>query len=115
LEISLLWLVRNFKNQSIDGCLLTSFAMLCQELEEQGFKLAVPELDRLAAELINRYNTANNAQLEIKKACLLLNKNRPGYTALDPNYVVSNGLKHIARSIGIQTTRDQLAQWEVGF
>jgi hypothetical protein len=115
LEISLLWLVRNFKHQSIDGCLLTSFAMFCQELEEQGFKLAVPELDRLAAELINRYNTANNAQLEIKKACLLLNKNRPGYTALDPNYVVSNGLKHIARSIGIQTTRDQLAQWEVGF
>ena len=115
LEISLLWLVRNFKHQSIDGCLLTSFAMFCQELEDQGIKLSLPELDKLAAELVGRYNTANNAQLEIKKACLLLNKNRPGYTALDSNYVVSNGLKHIARSIGIQTTRDQLAQWDVGF
>jgi hypothetical protein len=89
--------------------------MFCQELEDQGIKLSVSELDKLAAELISRYNTANNAQLEIKKACLLLNKNRPGYTALDSNYVVSNGLKHIARSIGIQTTRDQLAQWDVGF
>jgi hypothetical protein len=69
----------------------------------------------LANELINRYSYANQAQLEIKKACLLLNKNRPGYVALDSNFVVSNGLKHIAQSIGVPTARDQLTQWIKGF
>lgn len=115
LDTSLNWLMRNFKYQSIDGCLLTSFAMFCQELEEANLKLSIADADKLANELIKRYSYANNAQLEIKKACLLLNKARPGYVALDSNYVVSNGLKHIAQSIGVPTARDQLFQWVNGF
>lgn len=115
LEMSLNWLVRNFKHQSIDGCLLSSFAMFVQELEDQGLSITNAQVDTLATELINRYNTANNAQLEIKKACLLLNKNNPGYTPLDSNYVVSNGLKHIAAALKIPTVRDQLNQWVPGF
>lgn len=115
LENSLKWLVRNFKHQSIDGCLMTSFALLMQENEEANINWTVVEQDKLAKELANRYTTSNNAQLEIKKACLLLNKNRPGYTALDSNYVVSNGLKHIAKNLGLPTTKDQLGQWTAGF
>jgi hypothetical protein len=115
LSISLNWLMRNFKYQSIDGCLLTSFAMFVQELEDKGMKLSTTDADKLANELVNRYTHANQAQLEIKKACLLLNKNRPGYVALDSNFVVSNGLKHIAHAIGVPTARDQLTQWVKGF
>lgn len=115
LQTSLTWLVTNFKHQSIDGCLLTSFAMFLQENEDAGIKFTQQQTTELAKELITRYNTANTAQLEIKKACLLLNKSRPGYTALDSNYVVSNGLFHIAKKIGLPSVRDQLAQWEQGF
>lgn len=115
LEMSLNWLMRNFKNQSIDGCMLTSFARFIQDSEESGVKLTDTEQDLLAAELIKRYSTANNAQLSIKKACYLWDKNRPGYTPIDPNYVVSNGLKHIARTLGIGTARDELRQWSEGF
>jgi len=115
LETSLNWLVRNFKHQSIDGCLLTSFAMFIQENEEANIKWTTKQQDDFAQELISRYNTANNAQLMIKKACLLLDKTRPGYTALDSNYVVSNGLRHIAQSLKLPTQRDQLVQWQQGF
>jgi hypothetical protein len=115
LQTSLTWLATNFRHQSIDGCLLTSFAMFIQENEDAGIKFTQNQTTNLAKELSLRYNTANSAQLEIKKACLLLNKSRPGYTALDSNYVVSNGLLHIARKIGLPCVRDQLAQWEQGF
>lgn len=115
LEMSLNWLVRNFKHQSIDGCLLTSFAMFVNDLEEQGLSVSLSQVDQLAAELVNRYNTANNAQLEIKKACPLLNRNNPGYTPLDSNFVVSNGLKHIAQSLKMPTARDELRNWAQGF
>lgn len=115
LSISLNWLVRNFKHQSIDGCLLTSFAMFMYDLENSGLSLTAPQADQLAFELKARYITANDAQLEIKKACLLLNKSNPGYTPLDSNYVVSNGLKHIAQSLQLPTARDELRQWAAGF
>jgi len=115
LEKSLTWLVKNFKHQSIDGCLLTSFALFIQENEEQGITYTDADTALLAKELQNRYGTSNAAQLAIKKACLLLNKSRPGYTALDSNYVVSNGLFYIAKSIGLPSVRDQLGQWEQGF
>lgn len=115
LELSLKWLVKNFKHQSIDGCLMTSFALLLQENEEAGIKWTDVEKDKLAKELTARYKTANAAQLAIKKACLLLDKNRPGYVALDSNYVVSNGLKHIAKALQLPTVNDQLGQWEGSF
>jgi hypothetical protein len=115
LEMSLKWLVRNFKHQSIDGCLMSSFALLVQENEEAKIKWTVKEQDALAKELTKRYVTSNEAQLKIKKACLLLDKNRPGYTALDSNYVVANGLKHIAKTLNLPTVNDQLGQWTQGF
>ena len=115
LNTSLHWLMRNFKYQSIDGCMLTSFAMFVQDCEEVGITVSPADADKLAKELNKRYLTPNAAQLAIKDACLLLNKNRPGYTPLDSNYVVSNGLKHIARSIDIACAKDQLFQWKVGF
>jgi hypothetical protein len=115
LEMSLNWLVRNFKHQSIDGCLMSSFAMFVQDLEDSGQKITAAQADKLADELKNRYRTSNNAQLEIKKACPLLNKTNPGYTPLDSNFVVSNGLKHIAQSLKLPTARDELRQWITGF
>ena len=42
-------------------------------------------------------------------------KNRPGYVALDSNYVVSNGLKHIAKKLKLATVNDHLGQWEATF
>jgi len=115
LEESLSWHVRNFKMQSIDGCLMSSYALLIEENESANIKWNNAQKDRLAAELTKRFHTANKSQLEIKKACLLLDKNRPGYVALDPNYVVSNGLKHIAKALKLPTVNDQLGQWAQGF
>lgn len=115
LEKSLTWLTKNFKHQSIDGCMLTSFALFVQENEENGIKISDKDLDKIAGELKNRFTTANASQLGVKKACLLLDKTRPGYQPLDSNYVVSNGLKHIASQLGIATMRDQLGQWVAGF
>lgn len=115
LATSLSWLVRNFKHQSIDGCLMTSFAMLIQDNEDKGITWTIAEQDKLAKKLINRFTTANATQLAVKHACLLLNKSRPGYVALDNNYVVTNGLRHIATSINLPTLRDQLGQWTPGF
>ena len=112
---SLTWHVRNFGMQSIDGCLMSSYALLIQENEEAGIKWTNVEKDKLAKELKKRYSRANEAQLAIKKACLLLNKNRPGYVALDSNYVVSNGLAHIAKGLKLPVVNDQLGQWEQGF
>lgn len=115
LELSLNWLVRNFKYQSIDGCMLTSFAMFVEEAESAGIAISDQDADRLAEELKKRFGTSNDSQLSIKKACLLLDKNRPGYTPLDSNYVVSNGLAHIARQMGIPCAKDKIFQWEAGF
>jgi hypothetical protein len=115
LEESLDWHVRNFKMQSIDGCLMSSYALLIEENEEAGIKWDNKQKDKLAKALTNKYNTANKAQLEIKKACLLLDKSRPGYVALDSNYVVSNGLKYLAKKLSLPTANDQLGQWTHGF
>lgn len=115
LEDGLSWHARNFKMQSIDGCLTSSYALLIEANEKVGIKWTDVQKDQLAAELTKRFNTANKAQLDIKKACLLLDKNRPGYVALDSNYVVSNGLKYIAKSLGLPTVNDQLGQWDKGF
>lgn len=115
LETSLTWLVNNFKHQSIDGCMLTSFALFIQENKEVGITVSATDTAKLAKELQKRYGTSNASQLAIKKACLLLDKNRPGYQPLDSNYVVSNGLKHIATKLKIPTVRDQIGQWTQGF
>lgn len=115
LEESLTWHVRNFKMQSIDGCLMSSYALLIEENESAGIKWSNTQKDALASELTRRFNTANKSQLDIKKACLLLDKTRPGYVALDPNYVVSNGLKHIAKALKLPTANDHLGQWTQGF
>lgn len=98
LERSLKWLVRNFKHQSIDGCLMTSFAMLMKENLALGIDWDQSEEDRLAKLLTRRYTTANKAQLAIKDACPAWNN--PQYAKLESNYLVSNGLKHLAQEIG---------------
>lgn len=113
LQESLEWLVRNFKHQSIDGCLMTSFALMQKENKEQGINWTSSEQDHLADLLKNRYNTSNNAQLKIKES--YIHWNNPNYAKLDPNYLVSNGLKHLARSLGLKSARDNLRQWKPGF
>jgi len=113
LDRSLSWLSRNFLHQSIDGCLLTSFAILLKENEAKGIMWTTQQEDDLAAKLVNRYNTANNAQLEIKEACPQWNN--PQYAKLDSNYLVSNGLKHICFKLGIPSVRDQVRSWKAKF
>ena len=113
LERSLKWLSRNFPHQSIDGCLLTSFAILLKEHEVKGIMWSQQEEDMLAAELNARYTTANKSQLEIKDACPQWNN--PQYAKLDSNYLVSNGLKHICFKLGIPSVRDQVRSWKARF
>lgn len=106
---SLNWLVRNFKYQSIDGCLLTSFAMLTKENIALGIDWTTAEEDRLARLLTKRYTTANKAQLQIKDSCPAWTD--PSFAKLDSNYVVSNGLKHLAQGLGMPVARDQVRNW----
>lgn len=113
LKASLNWLVRNFKHQSIDGCLLTSFAMLLKENDALNVQWTIADEDRLAKLLSKRYTTANKAQLAIKAACPVWNN--PQYAKLDSNYVVCNGLKHLARGLKLVAARDQLGNWASGF
>jgi hypothetical protein len=114
LERSLKWLNRNFPHQSIDGCLMTSFAMLLKENENAGITWTTKQEDILAGELNNRYKSlANKAQLGIKEACPMWNN--PQYAKLDSNYVVSNGLKHICVGLKLPSVRDQLRSWKRGF
>lgn len=113
LERSLSWLIRNFKHQSIDGCLLTSFAMLMQENLKLGIDWTLAQEDSLANLLSQRYTTANRAQLSIKDACPAWNN--PQFAKLDSNYLVSNGLKHLAQGLGIPAARDQVRNWQSGF
>jgi hypothetical protein len=113
LKASLEWLVRNFKHQSIDGCLMTSFAMLLKENNDIGINWSKAEEDQLAGLVSKRYVTANKAQLAIKAACPAWNN--PQFAKLDSNYVVSNGLKHLARGLGLPAARDQLRNWNAGF
>jgi hypothetical protein len=115
LKTSLQWFVRNFKNQSIDGCLMTSFAMFVQDNDEAGITITNAQADQLAALLIKRYKIANKSQLAIKDSCNLLNRANPNYQPLDSNYVVSNGLKHLAHGLGIPSVRDQINNWAKGF
>lgn len=115
LERSLSWLTTHFKHQSIDGCLMSSFAMFVDDNEQAGITITKAHEKKLADELKQRWNTANSSQLSVKSNCILLDKNRPGYKPLDSNYVVSNGLKHIAKSIGIPSVRDDIQQWKEGF
>jgi hypothetical protein len=113
LKRSLEWQIRNFANQSIDGCFLMSFGMLLKENMERDIVWNTVQEDQLATELKNRYTLANKAQLAIKKACPQWDN--PQYAKLDPNYVVSNGLKHICFSLGIPSVRDQIRNWVKGF
>jgi hypothetical protein len=113
LERSLNWLIRNFKHQSIDGCLLTSFAIFISDAEDKNIVITTKQEDKLAKELCNRYTTANRAQLAIKEAYVGWNNNQ--YAKLDSNYLVSNGLKHIAQTLGIPSARDDIRNWNVGF
>lgn len=113
LTTSLEWQVRNFKHQSIDGCLLTSFAMLLKENQSNGIDWTVAQEDQLAAELKSRYKTSNKTQLSIKESWV--GWNNPQFTKLDPNFLVSNGLKHIAQSLKIPSVRDQVRNWIPGF
>lgn len=115
LERSLRWLTTNFKHQSIDGCLMSSFAMFVDDNEQAGITITKEHEQKLANALKESWNTANNAQLSIKNNCILLDKTRPGYKPLDSNYVVSNGLKYIAKELGIPTVRDDIQQWKAGF
>jgi len=114
LERSLNWLMRNFRHQSIDGCLLTSFAIFVKDAESKNIFITAQQEDDLAKELCKRYNSsANTAQKQIKQA--YVNWNNPNYAALDSNYLVSNGLKHISQQLGIPSDRDSVRNWQVGF
>ena len=113
LEASLNWQARNFKYQSIDGCLLTSFAMLLQENKKLGIDWSVQDEDTLANLLKKRYTYSNKAQLAIKDACPAWNN--PQYAKLDSNYLVSNGLKHLAQGLNLPAARDQVRMWKKGF
>jgi len=113
LERSLNWLIRNFKHQSIDGCLMTSFAMLMKENLLLGIDWSIAQEDKLAQVLNSRYNTSNKAQLAIKDSCPAWNN--PQYAKLDSNYLVSNGLKHLAKGLKIPAARDQVMNWNPGF
>jgi hypothetical protein len=113
LKSSLLWQTRNFKHQSIDGCLLTSFAMLLQENEEKGIVWTARQEDQLAKLLSQRYTTSSSAQNEIKKS--YTHWNDKNYTKLDSNYLVSNGLKHLAQGLGLVCSRDKIRNWVKGF
>jgi hypothetical protein len=115
LKTSLQWFVRNFKSQSIDGCLMTSFAMFIQDNQDAGITITNAEADQVASYLIKKYVTANKAQLAIKDACLLLNRSNPNFQPLESNYVVSNGLKHLAQKLGIPSVRDGLNNWSKDF
>jgi hypothetical protein len=113
LEASLNWQVRNFKHQSIDGCLLTSFAMVLKENQSLGVTWTTAEEDKLAALLKKRYINSNKAQMGIKESWI--GWNDPTYTKLDPNFLVSNGLKHLARGLKLSVGRDAVRQWKPGF
>jgi hypothetical protein len=113
LTSSLLWQTRNFKHQSIDGCMLTSFAMLLKENQALGINWTASQEDKLAKALSSRYTTSNKSQLEIKKS--YTHWEDKNYTKLDNNYLVSNGLKHIAQSLGLPCSRDKIRNWVKGF
>ena len=87
--------------------------MLLEENMDKGIIWNTVQEDQLAIELKNRYTLANKAQLAIKEACPQWNN--PQYAKLDPNYVVSNGLKHICFSLGIPSVRDQVRNWAKKF
>lgn len=113
LAASLDWQVRNFKHQSIDGCLLTSFAMVLKENQSLNIVWSTADEDKLASVMKNRYTTSNKAQLAIKEAWI--GWNNPSYTKLDPNFLVSNGLKHLAKALQLPSGRDAVRQWTPGF
>ena len=113
LKNSLLWQVNNFPHQSIDGCLLTSYAMLLWSNQSQGITWSGNESNDLARILKNKYNTARNIQLKIKEA--YVGWNNSSYAKLDNNHLVSNGLKHICRKNGIPSSRDDVHNWNSGF
>lgn len=113
LQSSLMWQTRNFKHQSIDGCLLTSFAMLLKENQAIGINWTAKQEDQLAQLLSQRYTTSNKAQLAIKEA--YVHSNEAGYAKLDSNYLVSNGLKHLAQGLKLPCARDQVRAWTKGF
>lgn len=113
LKESLLWQITNFPHQSIDGCLLTSYAMLVMECRELGMPWTSSDAAALASLLKNKFYTARNSQLEIKKACPAWNNTN--YAKLDSNYVVSNGLKHLCNRNSIPCARDNLRNWATGF
>lgn len=113
LKESLEWQVNNFPHQSIDGCLLTSYAMLILANQKQGIVWNNSESTTLAQILKNRYNTARNIQLKIKEA--YVGWNNSNYASLDNNYLVSNGLKHICRVSNIPSARDEVHMWNTGF
>jgi hypothetical protein len=69
--------------------------------------------DKLAGLLINKRTTANKAQLYIKESCPAWNN--PQFAKLESNYVVSNGLKHLAKGLNLPAARDQLRNWKPGF
>jgi len=113
LQSSLMWQTRNFKHQSIDGCLLTSFAMVLKENAAAGIEWTAHQEDQLAQILSQRYDTSKKAQLAIKESCPQWNN--PQYAKLDSNHLVSNGLKHLAQGLGIPCTRDRVRSWSKGF
>lgn len=103
------WFTRNWRRQSVDGCLCTSFAMVLKENAECGITWDQQQMDQVASVLRSKFGNAREAQLAIKAACLP-NKN-PG-TNLHSNHMVSNGIKWLAAEAGIPVSPALITEWD---
>ena len=87
--------------------------MLLQENQKLGIDWSLTEQDKLASLLKKRYTYSNKEQLAIKDACPAWNN--PQNAKLNSNYLVSNGLKHLAQGLNLPAARDQVRMWKKGF
>lgn len=91
LKRALEWHRRNFVHQSIDGCLMISFAMVVHDNEKEGIEWSIEQEDKVASLLKSKWRLAREIQLGLKKEIVL----PPGSASLDNNYIVSSGIKNI--------------------
>lgn len=109
LENAINWHIRNFPHQSIDGCLMSSFALLIHENEKIGIVWTQDIEDTLGRHLSKTYTTSNAAQDFIKKSYMYWDEKGK---SLHPNYIVKSGLQKICSNIGIQCSPDGIGLWK---
>lgn len=91
LKRALDWHCRNFAHQSIDGCLMISFAMVINDNEKEGIEWTLQQEDQVASLLKAKWKLARGIQLGLKKEVVL----PLGSAKLENNYIVSSGIKNI--------------------